>query len=160
MDKIITRIFVEKKQGFRSEAEGLRDEFNENLSLSLKELRLLNVYDLKGFSPGLLAKCKYGVFGETVTDKVSEDFSLEGKKYLAVEYIPGQFDQRAASAVDCVHLLEPEAEVEIRSSRLLVFDDDLSDEALESISTTYIPFTGSKKFSGFVTMETTVVSLY
>ena len=138
MNTTTTRIFVEKKQGFRSEAEGLRDEFNENLSLRLKELRLFNVYDLKGFSPRLLEKCKYRVFGEIVTDTVSEEVSLEGRKYLAVEYIPGQFDQRAASAVDCVHLLEPDADVEIRSSRLLLFDDDLSEGELELIRHYYI----------------------
>ena len=62
------RIFVEKRPGFRVEAESLRKEFNENLGLSLHELRLLNVYDLAGFSDGLLEKCRYAVFGETVTD--------------------------------------------------------------------------------------------
>ena len=132
------RIFVEKNPEFRVEADSLRNEFNENLSLSLRSLRLLNVYDLFGFSDELLEKCRYTVFGETVTDTVSDECPLEGKKYLAVEYIPGQFDQRASSAVDCVHLIDPSADVQIRSSRLLIFDDDLAEEQLAQISHYYI----------------------
>ena len=109
------RIFVEKNSEFRVEAESLRREFNENLSLSLRTLRLLNVYDLFGFSDALLEKCRYSVFGEIVTDTVTDECPLDGKKYLAVEYIPGQFDQRASSAVDCVHLIDPSADVRIKS---------------------------------------------
>ena len=127
------RIFVEKREQFRVEASSLLAEFNENLSLSLKSLRLINVYDLFGFSDELLEKCRYSVFGEVVTDTVSDSCPLEGKKYIAVEYIPGQFDQRASSAVDCVHLIDPAAEVEIKSSRLLVFDDDTSEDTLARI---------------------------
>lgn len=132
------RIFVEKNPEFRVEAESLRCEFNENLSLSLRTLRLLNVYDLFGFSEDLLEKCRYTVFGEIVTDRVFNECPLEGKKYLAVEYIPGQFDQRASSAVDCVHLIAPDADVRIRSSRLLIFDDNLSEKDLAKISHYYI----------------------
>ena len=133
-----TRIFVEKNEGFRVEAESLRCELNESLSLHIRELRLVNVYDLAGFSDALLEKCRYSVFGETVTDNVTDSFPLEGRKYLAVEYIPGQFDQRASSAVDCVHLIEPGANVQIRSARLLVFDDDMSETELSAVRHYYI----------------------
>ena len=132
------RIFVEKYSEFQVEAQSLRSEFNENLSLSLRTLRLLNVYDLFGFSDELLEKCRYTVFGEVVTDLVSDACPLEGKKYLSVEYIPGQFDQRASSALDCVHLIDPSADVQIRSSRLLIFDDDLSETDLAAIRHYYI----------------------
>ncbi len=136
--KNITRIFVEKNQGFRVEAESLRGELNESLGLNIRDLRLLNVYDLVGFSDELLEKCRYSVFGEVVTDTVSDDFSIEGKNYLAVEYIPGQFDQRASSAVDCVHLIDPGADVRIRSSRLLVFDDGVSGKDIDAVRHYYI----------------------
>ena len=132
------RIFVEKSSEFQVEAQSLRNEFNENLSLSLRSLRLLCIYDLFGFSDDLLEKCRYTVFGETVTDRVYDDCPLQGKRYLAVEFIPGQFDQRASSAVDCVHLIEPGADVQIRSGRLLIFDDDLSDRDLEAIRHYYV----------------------
>ena len=139
------RIFVEKNPAFRVEAESLRSELNENLSLDLKTLRYLNVYDLRGFSDALLEACRYGVFGEVVTDTVTDAFPLEGRRYLAVEYIPGQFDQRASSAVDCVHLIDPAADVRVKSARLLVFDDDLSDEDLEKIRHYYINVVESRE---------------
>ena len=59
------RIFVEKKTGFQVEAESLRNELNENLQLHIRELRLFNVYDLFGFTPGLLEKSRYSVFGRS-----------------------------------------------------------------------------------------------
>ncbi len=127
------RIFVEKKEQFRVEAASLLAEFNENLSLNLGSLRLINVYDLFGFSDDLVEKSRYSVFGEVVTDTVTDGIPLEGKKYIAVEYIPGQFDQRASSAVDCVHLIDPEADIEIKSSRLVVFEDSVSEETLARI---------------------------
>ncbi len=132
------RLFVEKREGFRVEAESLLRELNENLQLHLQQLRYLCVYDLFGFSDELLEKSKYSVFGETVTDTVSDALALEGKRYLAVEYIPGQFDQRASSAIDCVHLIDPNADIDIRSSRLLIFEDTLSDEDMARIRHYYI----------------------
>ncbi len=132
------RLFVEKKDRFRVEAASLLAEFNENLSLNLKSLRLINVYDLFGFPDSLVEACRYTVFGERVTDTVTDSLDLSGKKYLAVEFIPGQFDQRASSAVDCVHLIDPAAQVEIKSSRLLIFDDDLPAETLSRIAHYFI----------------------
>lgn len=132
------RIYVEKKEAFRVEAESLKHELNENLSLNLKDLRYLNVYDLFGFTAELLEQSRYSVFGEIVTDDVTNELDLTGKKYLAVEYLPGQFDQRASSAVDCVHLIDPKADIVIKSSRLLIFDDTISEEAIEKIRKYYI----------------------
>ena len=132
------RIYVEKRPAFQVEARSLKNELNENLQLHLQSLRYINVYDLFGFTPELLEQCRYSVFGETVTDTVSDECDLTGKKYLAVEYLPGQFDQRASSAVDCVHLIDPNAEVEIRSSRLLVFDEQVTNEELDKIRHYYI----------------------
>ena len=98
------RIFVEKKDRFRVEAESLKRELNQHLNLNIEQLRLICVYDLFGFSEELVEQCRYGVFGELVTDTVSDSCPLEGLPHLAVEFLPGQFDQRAASAVDCVRL--------------------------------------------------------
>ncbi len=127
------RIFVEKLPRFQVEAESLRRELNADLGLSLRSLRLLNVYDLFGFSEELLEKSRYAVFGEIVTDTVSDTCDLSGHRFIAIEFLPGQFDQRAASAVDCVRLIDPAAEVRIRSSRLLIFDGDVSDGDLARI---------------------------
>ena len=127
------RIFVEKHPEFRVEAKSLLAELNENLQLRLKSLRLLNVYDLFGFTPDLLEKSRYSVFGEVVTDSVTDNCDLRDAKYIAIEYLPGQFDQRAASAIDCVHLIDPGAKINIKSSRLLILDRDLDDETFERI---------------------------
>ena len=132
------RIYVEKYSDFQQEAWSLRAELNENLSLKLRTLRYLNVYDLFGFSDELLEKCRYSVFGETVTDRVTDSCPLDACKYLAVEYLPGQFDQRASSAVDCVHLIDPDADIRIKSSRLLIFDEDLSEADMAAIKHYYI----------------------
>ncbi len=132
------RIFVEKLPRFQVEAESLRSELNTNLGLSIASLRLLNVYDLFGFSEELLEKSRYSVFGEVVTDTVNDTCDYEGKKFIAVEFLPGQFDQRAASAVDCVKLIDPSADVRIRSSKLLIFDENVSEEDLKKIRHYYI----------------------
>lgn len=132
------RIFVEKYPEFQVEARSLLNELNESLQLSLESLRYLNVYDLFGFTPELLEKSRYSVFGEIVTDRVTDECDLDGVKYIAVEYLPGQFDQRAASAVDCVRLLDPKAEVKIKSSKLLILGPEVSDEDIARIKHYFI----------------------
>ena len=132
------RLFVEKKEGFRVEAESLRRELNENLQMHIRHMRYLCVYDLFGFSDELLEQSKFSVFGEMVTDTVTESVCLDGKQYLAVEYIPGQFDQRASSAIDCVHLIDPNADIDIRSSRLLIFEDLMTEDEMARIRHYYI----------------------
>ena len=128
------RIFVEKSGAYRVEADSLRRELNENLGLDIKDLRLICVYDVFNADPALVEEAKYRVFGEPATDTVVEDFDLSGKKYLAVECLPGQFDQRASSAEDCVKLIDPTSEAEIRSAKLMIFDDAVSEEDLEKIA--------------------------
>ena len=73
------RIYVEKYPRFSVEADTLRKELNNNLGLNMPSLRLLNVYDLFGFSEELLEKSRYSVFGEVVTDVVSDECDLSGK---------------------------------------------------------------------------------
>ena len=132
------RIYVEKYPEFQVEARSLLGELNENLQLDLPSLRYLNVYDLFGFTGELLEKSRYSVFGEIVTDSVTDTCDLTGTKYIAVEYLPGQFDQRAASAVDCVRLIDPSAKVGIKSSRLIILPGDTSDEVVAKIRHYYI----------------------
>lgn len=132
------RVFVEKKEGFRVEAIGLQDELNANLGLDIRCLRLINIYDLFGFSQELLDKCLYSVFGEVVTDRVSTEFDFEGCPYIAVEFLPGQFDQRASSAEDCVHLIDPKADITIKSGKILVFDKDFSAADMDKVKKYFV----------------------
>ncbi|HPH73028.1 MAG TPA: hypothetical protein PLK45_03265, partial [Paludibacteraceae bacterium] len=83
------RIFVEKRPEFQVEAKSLRNELNNNLNLKISTLRLINVYDLFGFTEDLLKKSRFQVFGDIVTDTVSDAIDLTAKKYVAVEYLPG-----------------------------------------------------------------------
>ena len=73
------RIYVEKYPEFQVEARSLKNELNENLQLDLQSLRYLNVYDLFGFSEELLEKSRYSVFGEIVTDSVTDECDLTGR---------------------------------------------------------------------------------
>ncbi len=139
------RIFVEKYPRFQVEAETLRRELNTNLGLSIESLRFINVYDLFGFSDELIEKSRYSVFGEIVTDNVTDECDMAGMPHLAIEFLPGQFDQRAASAVDCVHLIEPNAEVKIKSSRLYIFDEGVNAEAMARIEKYLINAVESRK---------------
>ena len=132
------RIYVEKLPRFQVEAKSLLNEFNLNLNLNLKNLRYVNVYDLSGFNDELLEKTKSGVFGEIVTDNVTTELDLKGQKYIAVEYLPGQFDQRASSAVDCVKLVDPNADIIIKSARLIILDNDVTDAEIAKIKKYYI----------------------
>ena len=132
------RVFVEKKEGFRVEAVGLQDELNANLGLDIRCLRLINIYDLFGFSQELLDKCLYSVFGEIVTDRVSTEFDFEGCPYIAVEFLPGQFDQRASSAEDCVHLIDPKADITIKSGKILVFDKDFAAADIDKVKKYFV----------------------
>jgi len=132
------RVFVEKKEGFRIEAIGLQDELNANLGLDIRCLRLINIYDLFGFSQELLDKCLYSVFGEIVTDRVSTEFDFEGCPYIAVEFLPGQFDQRASSAEDCVHLIDPKADITIKSGKILVFDKDFAAADIDKVKKYFV----------------------
>ena len=128
------RIFVEKREPFRVEAESLRKELNANLGLRIAQLRLLCVYDLFGFTEELVEQSSYRVFGERATDTVTREVDFGGMPHLAIECLPGQFDQRAASAVECVKLLEPTADVEIRSAKLIIFDESVGKEEMTKIS--------------------------
>ena len=132
------RVFVEKKEGFRVEAVGLQDELNANVGLDIRCLRLINIYDLFGFSQELLDKCLYSVFGEIVTDRVSTEFDFEGCPYIAVEFLPGQFDQRASSAEDCVHLIDPKADITIKSGKILVFDKDFAAADIDKVKKYFV----------------------
>ncbi len=128
------RIFVEKREPYRVEAESLRKELNSNLGLNIADLRLICVYDFFGFSPELVEKSSYKVFGEPATDNVSGEIDLQDLPYLAVESLPGQFDQRAAAAEECVKLIQPDADIEIRSARLMIFDKSVSADDMKKIA--------------------------
>ena len=121
------RIFVEKKEGYQTEALSLLDNFKTNLKADITSLRLINVYDVFNIKEEVLEKAKYSIFGEIVTDNVFMDIDLNNKLYFAVEYLPGQFDQRADSAMQCIRLLNPASEAIVKSARLIILEGKIKD---------------------------------
>lgn len=127
------RVYVEKKPEFQIEAKSLASELNLNLGLKLNEVRFINVYDVFNCDEDLLEKAKYKVFGEIVTDVVSLELDMTGYKAFAMEYLPGQFDQRADAAMSCMMLIGPNSKVEIRSGKIFLFENVVTDEELSKI---------------------------
>ena len=132
------RVFVEKKESYATEATSLCRELNENLHLSLKNIRIVNVYDVFNMDAQDLDITKQNVLSEIVTDKVSMELNLENENYFAVEFLPGQYDQRADSAIQCIQLLTGNDEVRVKSGKVIILDKDTSIEVLEKIKQYYI----------------------
>lgn len=131
------RIFVEKKAGFDLEAKRLCKEWKETLQLnSLTKVRILNCYDIFGAKD--IEEAKKMIFSEVVTDFVLESFD-EKIPHFAVEFLPGQFDQRADSAYQCMNLLSTEnEEVVITSGKVFLLEGNVSSEEIEKIKKFYI----------------------
>ncbi len=89
------RVYVEKKENFRTEQVALKKELYDILGIQLKSIRILNIYDVFNISETLLSKAKEQVLSERVSDYTYQKFDFNNSKYFAIEYLPGQFDQRA-----------------------------------------------------------------
>ena len=103
---MVYRIYVEKKPGFDVEANGLKNELTGLLGIrSLTGLRLLNRYDVEGIDQALFDQCVSTVFSEPPVDNTYAQLPEHEGTAFAVEYLPGQFDQRADSAAECIQLI-------------------------------------------------------
>lgn len=127
------RLFVEKKVGFQVEANALLHELNHNLHLTLSSLRLINVYDIFEIDAILLDKAKQTIFSEPVTDLVFDQFDTNSFTCFAIEFLPGQFDQRADSAMQCLSLIDPKNNTIIKSAKLIVVDSNVTSHDLNRI---------------------------
>lgn len=124
-----TRFFVQKKEQFRTEGRSLTNELRNSLGLSDDfSLSRYNIYDVFNADAQDIELLKKEVCSEVVTDSVYDKVDLEGKIYLAYEYLPGQYDQRADSAMQCLMLLNNKQTVRIHSGTLLVFENVKADQ--------------------------------
>ncbi|WP_290172307.1 phosphoribosylformylglycinamidine synthase [uncultured Dubosiella sp.] len=129
------RIFVCKKDRFQVESESLTAELKQSFGLRDDfKVERYNIYDVFGADPEDIELLKSQVCSEIVTDKVLDHVDLDGRKFLAYEFLPGQYDQRADSATQCLMLLNSKPAVTIHSGTLLVFDN-VDDEQVEAIKT-------------------------
>ena len=130
---MVYRVYVEKKEPFALEAAGLFKEAVELLGIGgLKKLRIINRYDAENLSAELFEYARTTVFSEPQVDICSDDFNAEGGKFFAVEYLPGQFDQRADSAVQCIQIISRGVRPTVRSAKVYVLYGDMGDEELEA----------------------------
>ena len=132
----VKRLYVEKKPSYAVKAKELAEELKAYLSIDdVSNVRVLIRYDVENVSAETMEKAAVTVFSEPpVDDLYEEDFpKKEGDRVFSVEYLPGQFDQRADSAMQCLQLLNEKEEPIIRSATTYVFSGNISDEEFEKI---------------------------
>ena len=132
---MVYRVFVEKKEGLQNEAKGLLSEINELLSISsLTDLRVINRYDAEDISEELFDYAVKAVFSEPQLDTTMPELEIDkDARIFAVEYLPGQFDQRADSAAQCIQIISQGDRPLIRSAKVYVLYGDLSDSEIAEI---------------------------
>ena len=135
MDK---RIFVEKKADFRVKSHSLVKELQHNLQLkTLKDLRIVQVYDVFNLAEDLFARAEKHIFSEQVTDTVLDKAAvkadLEKYAFFAIESLPGQFDQRAASSQEALLLLGSSNDVTVNTAQLYLVNKDIAANELEAV---------------------------
>lgn len=132
----VIRVFVEKRPGFDIEAGHMLSDLRENLGLaSLEALRLVNRYDISGISREEFLQARDTILSEPNVDRVFEETLPvdEGDRVFAMEYLPGQYDQRADSAAQCVQLLTQGERPQVLTARVVVLKGSISDEEFTRI---------------------------
>uniref|UniRef100_UPI003FEE3252 phosphoribosylformylglycinamidine synthase n=1 Tax=Agathobacter sp. TaxID=2021311 RepID=UPI003FEE3252 len=130
----VRRVYVEKKPDFAVKAKELKHEVKHYLGIAAEGVRVLIRYDVENVSDDTYKKALQTVFSEPPVDDIyEEEFDAKGGKVFSVEFLPGQFDQRADSAEQCVKLLNEEEEPIIRSATTYVIDGDITEDELEAI---------------------------
>ena len=134
-------IFVEKKDGFNVEAKSLMEDFKSNLRIeNLQAVRVVNKYILGEMKEECYQKSLYTIFAEKTVDNLYEENLpiSDDEIAFAVEFLPGQYDQRADSASECIGLLGAEERVEVKSAKVIVLKGKLTKEDIEKIKSYYI----------------------
>ena len=132
----VRRVYVEKKPSFAVKAKELKHEISSYLGLkTVTAVRVLIRYDVENISDDVFEKACHTVFAEPpVDDLYLEKFeAADGAHIFSVEFLPGQFDQRADSAVQCVQFLDENAQPIIRSATTYVIEGDITEEEFEAI---------------------------
>lgn len=133
---MVKRIYVQKKPGFDIEAKGLLEDLKENLLMdNLQDVILLNRYDVEGISEKVFEDAKNTVFSEPQVDLCfEEEYPFEeNDKVFGVEFLPGQFDQRANSLSECLQILTSRTRPVSKCAKIYILKGDLSTEDVEKI---------------------------
>ena len=131
----VRRVYVEKKKDYAVKAKELHASLKQYLGLDVESVRVLVRYDIENLSDASYEKALVTVFSEPPVDDVYEETLplADGEISFSVEFLPGQFDQRADSAQQCVKLLNEDEDALIRSATTYVVKGDLTDEQLEAV---------------------------
>ncbi|MBR6768102.1 MAG: phosphoribosylformylglycinamidine synthase [Clostridia bacterium] len=131
---MVFRIFVEKREGLANEAKAILSEVRNLLGMKgVTNIRLFNRYDVENISEDLFADAVNSVFSEPQLDIVTKELPTEGDAVFAVEYLPGQFDQRADSAAQCIQIISCGERPTIRTARVYVLEGNFTSEELAEI---------------------------
>ncbi len=131
---MVYRIYVEKKENLANEAKSLLSDIRSLLQIkALTNLRLLNRYDVENIDEELFNYCKNTVFSEPQLDIVTDSVDSESAVVFAVEYLPGQFDQRADSAAQCIQIISQKERPTVRTAKIYVLYGELSAEDITKI---------------------------
>ncbi len=132
---MVYRVYVEKKPALAHEAGGLCAELQHHAGIeSLRSVRLINRYDVENIDAALFERAVRTIFSEPQLDDVTEELTIpEGAVVFAVEPLPGQFDQRADSAAQCIQLQSQGDRPTVRSAKVYILGGDLSDEDVAAI---------------------------
>ncbi|HJJ31196.1 MAG TPA: phosphoribosylformylglycinamidine synthase [Methanocorpusculum sp.] len=146
---MVYRIFVEKKPGVSQEASALKNEITTLLGIKgITKVRIFNRYDAEGLSKELFEYAVGTVFSEPQIDTVYNELPLtERQRVLAVEALPGQFDQRAASAAECIQLISQMERPQVKYARIYVFEGKISDKEFAAVEHHLINPVESRKAS-------------
>ena len=131
----VYRVYVEKREGFNVEALEILNNLKTQLKIeTLKSLKVVNRYDVQGVSKEVLEKGIEIILSEPMVDEVIlEDYQLENEVAFAIEFLPGQYDQRADACEQCFQLLTGEKGVVVKCAKLIVINDEVSKEDIERI---------------------------
>ena len=133
---MVSRVYVEKKPGFDGEAKSLERELRQLLGIDgITNLRIINRYDVEGIDEDLFESCVPTVFSEPQTDTASAQMpaAADGATVFAVEFLPGQFDQRADSAAECIQLISQGERPTVRSAKVYVLEGELGDADVAAV---------------------------
>ena len=131
---MVSRIYVEKKPGFDVEAQQLKGELTEILGIKgIEALRIINRYDVEGIDEELFRSCVPTVFSEPQVDVTYDELPASDGAVFAVEFLPGQFDQRADSASECVQLISQGERPAVRSAKVYMISGALDEAAIDAI---------------------------
>ncbi len=130
---MVYRLYVEKKKELANEANALKKDITELLGIKINSLRIVNRYDVENIEKELFDRCKMTVFAEPQLDIAKDTLEADENFVFASEPLPGQFDQRADSAAQCIQIISKRERPTVKTAKIYLMDGNLSDSEKEAV---------------------------